>query len=150
MATGNGKSADEAAVRAVVDAIVKAVRAKDVEAMLAQCAPELVTFDMVPPIQHEGAEAIRRLWDKTLAGFVPPLDYDTHDVDVQVGGDVAFVRCLNQFGGTHTDGTRTNNWLRSTFGLRKIGGRWKAVHEHEHVSVPFDMETGKALPELKP
>jgi ketosteroid isomerase-like protein len=49
MATGNGKSADEAAVRAVVDAIVKAVRAKDVEAMLAQCAPELVTFDMVPP-----------------------------------------------------------------------------------------------------
>lgn len=27
-------------------------------------------------------------------------------------------------------------------------GRWKVVHEH--VSMPFDMETGKAMLDLKP
>jgi hypothetical protein len=32
--------------------------------------------------------------------------------------------------------------------LRKIDGQWKVVHEH--VSVPFDMETGKAMLDLKP
>jgi ketosteroid isomerase-like protein len=70
------------------------------------------------------------------------------ELDIAVDGDVAFARCLNRFGGTKMDGKRVLNWLRSTFGLRKIDGRWKVVHEH--VSVPFDMETGKAMLELKP
>lgn len=74
MDAGNSKSAEEAAVRAVIDATTNAVRAKDVDAMLAHCAPDLVTFDIVPPLEHEGADAIRRLWAQTLAAFVPPLD----------------------------------------------------------------------------
>jgi uncharacterized protein (TIGR02246 family) len=144
----HSENAEDAAIRAVIDAITKAVRAKDVEAMLAQCAPGIVTFDMVPPLKHQGAQAIRGLWARTLAAFEPPLEYDVHELDIAVDGDVAFARCLNRFGGTKTDGKRVINWLRSTFGLRRIDGRWKVVHEH--VSVPFDMETGKAMLELKP
>lgn len=67
MTRENSMSADEAAVRAVIDAITNAVRAEDVEALLSHCAPDIATFDMVPPLKHEGAEAIRRLWAKTLA-----------------------------------------------------------------------------------
>ncbi|MGZ5151418.1 MAG: YybH family protein [Burkholderiales bacterium] len=144
----DSKSPDEAAVRAVIESITKAVRAKDVEAMLAECSPQIVTFDMVPPLRHQGAQAIRGLWAKTLSPFQPPLDYEVHELEISVDGDVAFARCLNRFGGTKTGGRRVVNWLRSTFGLRKIDGRWKVVHEH--VSVPFDMETGKAMLELKP
>ena len=40
------------------------------------------------------------------------------------------------------------NWLRWTLGFRKIDGRWRVAHEH--VSVPFDMESGKAMLDLKP
>jgi uncharacterized protein (TIGR02246 family) len=148
MTREESKSAEEAAIRAVIDAITKAVRAKDVEAMLAQCAPDIVTFDMVPPLRHQGSQAIRGLWARTLAAFDPPLEYEVHDLDISVDGDVAFARCLNRFGGTKKDGRRVLNSLRSTFGLRKIDGQWKVVHEH--VSVPFDMETGKAMLELKP
>jgi uncharacterized protein (TIGR02246 family) len=148
MAREESKSLEEAAIRTVIDAITKAVRAKDVEAMLAQCAPDIVTFDMVPPLKHQGSQAIRGLWARTLAAFDPPLEYEVHDLDISVDGDIAFARCLNRFGGTKKDGRRVLNSLRSTFGLRKIDGQWKVVHEH--VSVPFDMETGKAMLDLKP
>lgn len=147
MATAS-KSVDEAAVHAVLEAIARAVRSGNVEAMLAQCAPDLVTFDMLPPIRHEGAAGLRSLWAKTLAAFEPPLDYDFQQLHIEVGDDVAFARCLNRFGGTKRDGMQVVNWLRSTFALRRIDGRWKVVHQH--VSVPFDMETGKALLELHP
>jgi uncharacterized protein (TIGR02246 family) len=147
MTREESKSAEEA-IRAVIDAITKAVRAKDVEAMLAQCAPDIVTFDMVPPLKHQGSQAIRGLWARTLAAFDPPLEYEVHDLDISVDGNIAFARCLNRFGGTKKDGRRVLNSLRSTFGLRKIDGQWKVVHEH--VSVPFDMETGKAMLDLKP
>jgi ketosteroid isomerase-like protein len=142
------RSADEAAVHAVIEAIARAVRAKDVEAMLAHCASDLVTFDLVPPIRHEGADAIRRLWSKSLAGFEPPLDYDFQQLHIEVSGDMAFARCLNRFGGTRSDGAQVVNWMRSSFAFRRIDGRWKVVHEH--VSVPFDMKTGQALLNLHP
>jgi ketosteroid isomerase-like protein len=148
MATVSNRSADEAAIHAVLESMAGAVRAGNVDAMLAQCAEDIVTFDLVAPIKHEGAEAIRPLWLQALAAFEPPIDYDFQQLHIEVDGDVAFARCLNRFGGTRRDGAQVVNWMRSTFALRRLQGRWKVVHEH--VSVPFDMGTGKALLELHP
>jgi ketosteroid isomerase-like protein len=39
-------------------------------------------------------------------------------------------------------------WLRSTVCYRKIDGRWLVTHQHS--SVPFDGETGKASLQLEP
>jgi ketosteroid isomerase-like protein len=144
----NSHNTDEAAVRAVLGAISNAVRARDVEAMLAHCAPDIATFDMVPPLKHVGADAVRRVWAAALATFDSPVEYEVDQLDLAVGSDVAFCRSLNRFGGTTRDGKHIANWLCSTLGLRKLDGQWKVVHEH--VSVPFDMKTGKALLDLKP
>jgi ketosteroid isomerase-like protein len=38
--------------------------------------------------------------------------------------------------------------MRGTVGYRRTGGRWLIVHEH--YSVPFDPESGKALLRLEP
>jgi ketosteroid isomerase-like protein len=148
MATVSNRSADEAAVHAVLESMARAVRAGNVDAMLDQCAEDIVTFDLVAPIKHEGADAIRPLWLQALAAFEPPIDYDFQQLHIEVDGDVAFARCLNRFGGTRRDGAEVVNWMRSTFALRRLQGRWKVVHEH--VSVPFDMGSGKALLELHP
>ena len=142
------ENGDESAVRSVIYSIVKAVHAMDVEAMLAHCGPDLLTFNMAPPIQHAGAWAIRRLWETTFASFVPPLQYEVHQLDVCVSGEVAYAHCLNRFGAKHVDGRRIVNWLRSTFGLRKLDGSWKLFHEH--VSVPVDLKSGKALFDVEP
>jgi ketosteroid isomerase-like protein len=55
----------------------------------------------------------------------------------------AFARSVNRFGRTRKDGERIVDWLRLTSELRKIDGRCKFVHEH--VSVPFDMKTGRTM-----
>jgi ketosteroid isomerase-like protein len=147
MATAN-RGADEAAVHAVLESLADAVRAGDVEAMLAQCAANMVVFDLVAPLKHEGAAELRQIWKQALAGFEPPLDYDFQQLHIEVEGDLALARCLNRFGGTRNDGARVVNWMRSTFALRRLQGRWKIMHQH--VSAPFDMTTGKALLELHP
>jgi ketosteroid isomerase-like protein len=148
MQAGTGVKSDEAAIREVIDALVKAVRTRDVEAMIDLCSDRISTFDMIPPLKHVGADALRTLWGKTLSAFVPPIEYDIEQLELFVGGDVAFARSLNRFGGTQENGARTVNWLCSTLGFRKTDGRWKIVHEH--VSVPFDMKTGKAMLDLEP
>jgi ketosteroid isomerase-like protein len=147
-ARDDSMTADEVAVLAVIDALSDAVRAKDIDTLLSYCAPEIATFDLVPPLKHEGPASVRRLWATTLGPFEIPLEYDIHELDITVGHDVAFCRSLNRFGGTTRDGTRWVSWLSSTIGLRKINGDWKIVHEH--VSVPFDMRSGKALLDLAP
>jgi len=148
MPHNNSTGSDQAQVRAVIDAITAAVREKDVEALLSRCASEIATFDLVPPLKHEGTDAIRELWTQSLAAFVPPIEYEVHELDLIVGGDVAFGRSLNRFGGTQTNGKRIVNWLCSTLGLRKIDDEWKVVHQH--VSVPFDMKSGKAMLNMEP
>src|SRR5262245_5823515 len=64
-----GQDADRAAVQRVIAKMSQAVRDKDVEAMLAVCTTDFITFDLVAPIQHQGAAAVRRLWAETLQAF---------------------------------------------------------------------------------
>ena len=111
---------ESAAVREVIDAIADGVRRKDVEAILAHCAPEIVAFDLLPPSKHEGIEAVRRSWSEGLAMTESP-NYSERDHKIVAGSDVAIVLSINSFGGRE---------LRSTLGLRKTGGRWKVVHQH--------------------
>jgi ketosteroid isomerase-like protein len=139
---------DEAAVKAVIEAMAQAVRRRDVDAMLAQCSPDVTTFDLVPPLKHVGAEAVREIWAQTLESFEGPAEYEVHQLELIVSDFVAFARSLNRFGGKRADGQYAVNWLCFTLGLRKIDGQWKIVHQH--ASVPFDMKTGQALLDLEP
>src|SRR5688500_2424351 len=139
---------DEAAIRAIIEEIRKAVREKNVEGMIAQCASYVSTYDMLPPLKHKGADAIRALWKQSLAPFVVPLDYDVHHLELYIGDKVAFSKSLNRFGGKLESGEYSASWICSTLGFEKIDGRWKIIHEH--VSVPYDMETGQAKFDLEP
>jgi ketosteroid isomerase-like protein len=76
------------------------------------------------------------------------MGYEVHDLDITVGDDVAFTRSFNRLSATLNTGQKTDVWLRWTACFRKIGGKWLIVHMH--ASVPFDMETGRAVLDLKP
>jgi ketosteroid isomerase-like protein len=47
-----------------------------------------------------------------------------------------------------TDGKAVDMWVRSTMGLQRRDGVWVITHEHN--SVPFDAESGKASLDLAP
>jgi ketosteroid isomerase-like protein len=143
MAEQDTTRSDLPAIGAVIDAIMKAVRTNDVEAFLRHCAPEMVVFDMLPPLQQKGWDAFRGSWGLALASFEGPIEYEVDHLDIHVSGDVAFSRSLAHFGGTTKEGNHVMNHLRTTIGFRKVGGAWKVLHQH--VSVPFDMSNGRAL-----
>ena len=68
--------------------------------------------------------------------------------DVSVGDDIAFSHSLNRIAGTTKNGQTTERWLRWTTCYRKTNGMWLIAHEH--VSVPTDLGSGKAMLDLKP
>jgi len=111
-------------------------------------APEVVTFDLVPPLRSRGAEALRKLWEAVFIVYQGPIEYETHDLSITVGDDVAFTYSLNRLSGTLNTGQKNSPWLRSTACFRKIGGTWLIVH-HQN-SVPVDIVTGRAVLDLTP
>jgi ketosteroid isomerase-like protein len=139
---------EEAEIRRRIDELAAAVRAADLEKAMSIYAPEMVTFDIVPPLQKVGAGGKRQNWMDVFATYQAPLGYEIRDLTITVGDGVAFGRSLNRISGALKNGARIDQWLRWTTCFRKIDGNWLIVHDH--VSVPTDFATGKALLGLKP
>jgi uncharacterized protein (TIGR02246 family) len=142
------RATDEADIRQRIDKLAEAIRAMNLEGVMSIYAPDIVSFDIVPPLQHVGAEAKRKNWVDAFAMYQHPLGYEIRDLTITVGDDVAFGHSLNRISGTLKNGNRTDFWLRSTTCFRKIDGNWLIAHDQ--VSVPLDLESSRALLNLKP
>ena len=147
MATGR-PGQGEADVRARIDKLAAAIRAHDLDTAMSVYAPDIVSFDFEPPLQHVGAEAKRRNWTAVFDAYRRPLGYEVHDLRIAVGDSVAFTHSLNRISGTLKAGATTDMWVRATTGLRKIDGVWLITHDQ--ISVPIDFESGTALRDLTP
>jgi uncharacterized protein (TIGR02246 family) len=138
----------EALIRQRIENWVKAFRAKDIDAVMSLYAPDVVSFDIVPPLRYVGATDYRRPWQEAFAAYAGPIDYEVRDLNVTMDGAMAFVHSLNRMRGTLNSGVITDLWLRWTACFKRVDGAWLVVHEH--VSVPADLEDGRALLTLKP
>jgi ketosteroid isomerase-like protein len=141
---GNGESQ----VRAVLEGWARAIRDKDVAGCLANHAPDVVTFDAIKPLQRAGTAGVDERVREWFAIYDGPIGYETRDLRITAGDDVAFSRSLNRVSGRLLDGKRVDMWLRQTCCFRNVHGKWLATHTH--VSVPFDGDTGKAALDLEP
>lgn len=141
-------SADEADIRQRIEQLVAAIHAMDPDGVRRFFAPDVVSFDMPPPLRHLGVAAKQRNWAAVFTVYRPPLGYEVHDLTVTVGDDVAFAYSLNRISGTLRTGERTAAWVRWTGCFRKIDGTWLIAHDQ--VSVPLDSTSGMALLNLRP
>ncbi|MBO0779443.1 MAG: nuclear transport factor 2 family protein [Ktedonobacteraceae bacterium] len=148
MTIEDNKKNDEAAIKRVIMSFVEALQAKDLDGVMSIYAPELVSFDIVPPLQYVGADAYRKHWGEALSSIPGPINYEIVDLSITVGDDVAFAHSFNRLSGTMSNGQQIGNWLRWTACFQKINGTWLIVHMQ--ASVPVDMETGRAVLSLKP
>ena len=139
---------NEAEIRGLIERFAKAFRAKDVDGCMSVFAPEIVSFDIIPPLQAVGAETFVKHWQEFFESYRGPIHVEFPDVSVTAGDDVAFSYCLHRIIGTLQNGHKTDFWLRWTAGWRKTNGNWLIVHEQ--VSVPVDLGSGKAMMDLKP
>jgi ketosteroid isomerase-like protein len=138
----------EAEIRLRIDELVAGIRAMDLERVKLMYAPDIVSFDIVPPLQHVGAKAQSANWADVFATYEQPLTYEVHDLGITASSDIAFSHSLNRISGKLKNGVTTNLWLRWTACFRKIDGQWLIVHHQ--ASVPVDFASGRALLDLDP
>jgi ketosteroid isomerase-like protein len=148
MATENSKASDEAQIRVLIDDRVKAVRAKDINGTMANTAPDILSFDVVNPLQNVGAGASRKRAAEWFASFQGLIGHEVCDLSITTGDDVAYSHSLNRVMGTTTGGKEIDMYWRATVCYHKIDGKWLVTHEHN--SVPFDPASGKSSLDLKP
>jgi ketosteroid isomerase-like protein len=138
---------DEKLIHALIERRANAFCDKDVETFLAGYAPDLVNFDLAPPLQYKGPDKDGlQDWFGTWRGSI---GREARELSITVSGDVAFSHSLVRMYGTRTDGNEADVWFRETLGFRNIAGRWTITHEHS--SVPLYMDgSNKAALDLKP
>ncbi|MFN6478035.1 YybH family protein [Nostoc sp. DedQUE07] len=148
MTTENSKPNDEVQIRTIIEERVKALPNKDINALLSNHAPDILSFDVINPLQYIGVDTVRERVQKWVSSFQGSIGYEILDLSITTGETVAFCHYLYRVSGTLTDGGKVEMWVRATVCLREIDSKWMIVHEHQ--SVPFDPETGKASLNLKP
>jgi len=67
---------------------------------------------------------------------------------MEVSGSLALAYGLERISGKLKSGQPADLWVRYTSAFKKIDGRWRDIHDH--ISVPVDMNTGKAALDLRP
>lgn len=141
---------DEAQIGAVLDALAAALRAKDARAAVAAYTRDVIAYDLAPPLrvppEAERDPAYIQQWFDTWQG---PIVSEGRDLEIRVGGDIAYAVGLRHMTGTKTDGAQVDLWFRATVCFRREDGAWKIAHVHN--SVPFAMDgSDRALLDLQP
>jgi uncharacterized protein (TIGR02246 family) len=125
----------EVLIRQRVEDWANAVGARDIDGVLSLYAPDIVSFDLDPPLRYAGAANKRQAWQAFFAAHTGPIAYEVRELNVTAHGELAFVRSLNHVTGTLASGHTSERWVRWTACFRQIDGVWLVVHDH--VSVPF-------------
>lgn len=137
-----------AQIRAIIYERVEGVKNKDVNALIINHAPEVTAFDVLDPLHYKGVETIKKRAENWLSAYETEIGYEVRDLDITSGEKVAFCRYFYRVSGILKTGVEVSMWVRATVCFEKIDGEWKIVHEHQ--SVPFNVETGKASLDLEP
>jgi uncharacterized protein (TIGR02246 family) len=133
MSAKNNATTDEAAIRDLVENWARAVRTKNVTGILANHSPDILMFDVPPPLQSRGIEAYKKTWDLFFSWAQDSAVFDITEMSITAGHDVAFVTALMRCAGIEANGDRSQLEFRLTVGLRKIGGQWMVLHEHHSI-----------------
>jgi len=146
----NAKESDEAEIRAMEAAMIKAFAAKDLDHGLAPYLQDetLFVFDAIPPRQYVGIKAWRANNEGFMAVFQGPLKAEMSDLSVTTNGKLGFGHNIQHISGTDKNGKPIDLTLRVSDGYRKINGKWMIVEEH--LSFPVDLATGKPDLSSKP
>ncbi len=144
----NAGTADDARIRALEARFAAAVEARDIDEIMKVYSPDVFVFDVIPPRQYVGAAAYRDDWKNFLAGFAGKVGFKITDLAVSSQGPLGYGRSIQHVSGTDSQGKSVDITVRVTDVYRKKNGEWRIVQEH--VSVPVDLDTGKADLTSKP
>ena len=132
---------DKAKIEALEAKFAAGFNAKDVAKIMSVYAHDgLFVFDVTPPREHVGWEDYKKDWDGFLGGISGPVTFKISDLTITVVGQVAYSHSIQDLRWTAKGATELT--VRVTDVYRQTAGKWLIVQEH--VSVPVDIDTGKA------
>ena len=76
---------EETRIKALLETWADAVRRHDVPAILAHHEPDMVMFDLPPPLQCKGIDAYERTWDLLFRYHKPGTAFDIQELAVTAG-----------------------------------------------------------------
>lgn len=123
-----------AEIRALVDHWTRSMSSKDVDAIMEHYAEDVVAFDVPPPLQVNGREAVRQKLDAWLRVFKGPVDVEFKGTKIIANGELAVLHQLARVSDRKI-GPESGTWVRVTVCYQKTDGKWLVTHEH--ASVPF-------------
>jgi ketosteroid isomerase-like protein len=138
----------ESEIRTLLESWSAAARAKDIDRLMSLYSPDIVYFDVVPPLQFTGSDAVRANFLRWFAGFEGAIGQETRDPHILVSGEIAVAYMLIRASGTLKDGREVGYWVRATVSCKRSNHGWLITHEH--ISLPFDFERGSVAMDLVP
>src|SRR6266567_4284355 len=118
-------TSNDSEIRALLDSRVDACQTKDIDRLMSLYSSDIVYYDVVPPLQFVGSDEVRRNFLRWFDEYDGPIDLETHELNVAMSGDVAFVHMLHLDSGTRKNGAPEGAvWLRSTVCCRRSSGKW--------------------------
>lgn len=142
---------DEAQIRELLDERRTALETGDAKSIVDQYTADPVVYSLAPPLRQPKDDArdvgALQQWLDEKGGSVKS---ELRDLEVTVDGDLALCTAFESMGSPDgAPGPAFVLWFRSTFGLRRVDGRWHIAHEHS--STPFYMDGSmRAALDLQP
>jgi uncharacterized protein (TIGR02246 family) len=138
----------ETEIKTLLDTWSAAVAAKDVDGLMTLYAPNIVYFDAVPPLQVTGVTSVRKNFQRWFDLWASGIKSESRDLRIIASNDTAVAFKLHRSSGVRKDGREAGMWVRVTVVCRRFNSHWLITHEH--VSVPADMQGGRAVTDAVP
>jgi ketosteroid isomerase-like protein len=117
-------------IREILQTWAENTRTGNLNAVLANHAPNLLIYDVLPPMKYESAAAYRASWGDWQPENVGEAVFALRDLVITAGSDVAFAHAFIHCAGTTPTGKKYEDLVRATFCLTKTNGAWRITHQH--------------------
>ena len=120
----------EVRIRRIIEDKDRALRAKDLEGVLAHYDADLVFFDPgsePAPARIRGSRGLRRIWQACMPHLPSDFHIETRDLVITVAGELAVAHRLFR---VPEVARNDDGWIREITILRFAEGEWRIVHEH--------------------
>ncbi len=135
-------------IRALFDSQAEAIRTKDVDRLMSLYSPDILYFDVVPPLRYAGSAALRGRFLQWFDAYQGSTSVETRDFSISESGNIAVAHWLSRVSGTLKNGHEAGFWVRATSCCQRSNDRWLITHEH--ISLPVDVMSGRPATDLLP
>ncbi|NDO78933.1 DUF4440 domain-containing protein [Kocuria indica] len=135
---------DQQQIRELIEHWVAAIRARDLDGVIARHAEDIVMFDVPPPQRGaRGLSEYRGTWPDFFEWIASGAVFEIVELDVVAGTDVAYAVALLRCGHPADLSATPDQRLRLSLGLVKRADEWLVQHEHHSFCYVADLYRGE-------